>query len=1008
MARTKIKTPPVVLAQWPRLPFVGRKRELAQVKDSLAVAPAVVISGPLGVGKTRLVRELAPMLAAPVSWIRCEPGDRLGAIFARAERAVRAVPGGLAARLTSEVRVLVFDDAHHLTSGELSQLLESLAPGPTGLGRLLVIARDSLSIPGTVGALELAMDGLTLDDSHEFWRQLEATWGKAAPGALAQALSHTRGLPLGLRREYARSICASDAWTLASMPRASQLALEALVGLQLPAAVAATVAMLPDLAGDASSAAQDLLRRQLVDIDDAERLWVHDVVRDEVRAQLEPARLVFLHRRAAEVIGGSAGTAGGASPTWKAGDAGAIFLDPVDRFRQTVIQLLAAEDHEAAVAMVLASREVITRRGARGELESLLTQFAADRPELTALRVELALRAGRITEAAALAEQMRCAPLFRARLALARGELEQARQALAEVTNAAGANQLAAGAMAVELAVLSGRADEGEILLAGLTAQRQVAGDDVGIRLAQARCAEFRGNIAAARTLLQQLGSLPLAPEVLAEVHARRAACLSLQGRITEATAALEEGQRLAAELDASAATAELVSSRAAVMVRLGQTVEAEELLRGLLVSRRQFGDELVALRAELELAELLAARGDAKAAAELASAVRTSAARAGLGHYAARAALVLAKVDVLAVRLDSAIASLEQLLCGKALDAASRGRAEVLQAEARALSGQCDSAIEFAASAGGSEVRDALDRELAVAQVAAAAGAVDKGLAAARAAAASAETLARSGDLASALGIVARLDLARGDRTAARAAAIRAVREAARTGQARVRIHALLALAALARDDDDASAALSYARDAADLADHSGLSVERLVAHAALDGIAGAEVIADPASPTAATMTPLAIATATRLLADLGLTAQRPFRIVDCTGAASDVADANPEVLRLPSRSLAVDAVRETIWRRGQELADLRRRSLLKRLLFLFAAAPGRVFSKEDIVQTVWNVEYHPLRHDAALFTNIMRIRRLLGEDGAEIIRVTEDGYRFVPPRDYVFVQAR
>jgi DNA-binding response OmpR family regulator len=75
---------------------------------------------------------------------------------------------------------------------------------------------------------------------------------------------------------------------------------------------------------------------------------------------------------------------------------------------------------------------------------------------------------------------------------------------------------------------------------------------------------------------------------------------------------------------------------------------------------------------------------------------------------------------------------------------------------------------------------------------------------------------------------------------------------------------------------------------------------------------------------------------------------------------------------------------------------------------LFLFAAAPNRVFSKEDIVQTVWNVEYHPLRHDAALFTNIMRIRRLLGEDGAEIIRVTEDGYRFVPPRDYVFVQPR
>ena len=73
--------------------------------------------------------------------------------------------------------------------------------------------------------------------------------------------------------------------------------------------------------------------------------------------------------------------------------------------------------------------------------------------------------------------------------------------------------------------------------------------------------------------------------------------------------------------------------------------------------------------------------------------------------------------------------------------------------------------------------------------------------------------------------------------------------------------------------------------------------------------------------------------------------------------------------------------------------------------LLFLFAGAPGKTFSKEEIVQTVWSVAYHPLRHDAALFTNIMRIRRLLGEDGAEIIRVTEDGYRFEPPSDFVFV---
>ena len=113
-----------------------------------------------------------------------------------------------------------------------------------------------------------------------------------------------------------------------------------------------------------------------------------------------------------------------------------------------------------------------------------------------------------------------------------------------------------------------------------------------------------------------------------------------------------------------------------------------------------------------------------------------------------------------------------------------------------------------------------------------------------------------------------------------------------------------------------------------------------------------------------------------------------------------------SPERLQMAERDLVVDGVRELIVRGGDPIADLRRRSLLKRLLFLFAAQPGRIFSKEEIVQTVWSVEYHPLRHDAALFTNIMRIRRLLGRDGAELIRVSEEGYRFTPGKDFLFVE--
>src|SRR5690606_18283686 len=246
-------------------------------------------------------------------------------------------------------------------------------------------------------------------------------------------------------------------------------------------------------------------------------------------------------------------------------------------------------------------------------------------------------------------------------------------------------------------------------------------------------------------------------------------------------------------------------------------------------------------------------------------------------------------------------------------------------------------------------------------------------------------------------------LELAAGDRAAAELAATRAAREAAACGASWARAAALLVLAAVARDAGEVVAASSYARDAADVAASAGLPVERLVAERALAAIAG------PGSPAvsgaAASLGEAARVAASRALADLGLTDQRPYREVAADGGESGAADASAARLRMAQRDPVVDGVRELIVRGGATIADLRRRSLLKRLLFLFAASPGRIFSKEEIVETVWEVEYHPLRHDAALFTNIMRIRRLLGEDGAEILRVSEDGYRFVPAKGYLFV---
>jgi hypothetical protein len=307
-----------------------------------------------------------------------------------------------------------------------------------------------------------------------------------------------------------------------------------------------------------------------------------------------------------------------------------------------------------------------------------------------------------------------------------------------------------------------------------------------------------------------------------------------------------------------------------------------------------------------------------------------------------------------------------------------------------------------------GTKNSDQAQTPLEAAQLALASGDAAQALKCAQRAAVSVERMGHRGALGKSLAIVARLELARGRRDVASAAAAKAARESLACGCNSSRADALLVLSALAREGGDVCEAATYARDARTIACDAGLPLQRLIAEQALEIIAldGEAAPVHLRSASAATASDEAIASAALVLADMGLTSARPFRCVDALGAESFVTSGSPELLGLYERSLAVDAVRQVIVRGGQDVADLRRRSLLKRLLFLFAARPNYVFSKDEIVEQVWEVEYHPLRHDAALFTNIMRIRRLLGEDGIELIQVSDEGYSLVPPKDFLYVE--
>ena len=1020
------------------VPFVGRQPELAELKQHLAIVSLVSLHGALGSGKTRLVGELAPGLGAPCTVIECHPGDRASALRSRAERALRCVPGTLAQTLSQQSRVLVIDDIQHLRTDEATSLLAPLLLGPTALGRIVVVGRDPLAAAVGSAIAEVELHGLDGEAAAQLWGHFEDTYGEAQ--GFDAALARTRGVPLALRREYARARFGAGAWDVTTLEPAARAAIEALAILRAAVAPAAVAALAPGV--DIEAALTGLIARQLVDSIGDGRVVLHEVVRVDVLGHMAIEDRHRLSSAAAQLVASTAAASTGPRLAWQAGDDGAFgAMDQITRVREVVWHWLASGNRDAAADALLADRELAARSGGAGEFESLLDALGdpprrradsrselatAERPPLdperarmlAALRVEIAVRGGRYTEAfeRASAAPGAVSPLLHAELTLASGDAAAARRALTGLVGTADpSDRVRAVAMLAELELLAGKPEAAAAQLATLgdlsTAEPL---SRARLHLAAARLDEYEGRVAAMRSALARAHgackSVPIcleSSELSAIVDARRAIGLAREGRLVEAATALDAADAAARDLDAVAVADEVLAARALVARRRGDSATAASLLQDVVRARRERGDELGALRAELDLAELEIVRGQPAIAAELASAAMASSVRRELGHLAARGGAVVAAIDLIELRLEAALPRLEELNGSPALDAASAAQVAVLLATARALSGQRAGAVELAQNAG-AESRDELDRRLAAAEVALAAGDVGLALELARDTAVLAERSHRTIELASALVVVARLELARGDRGNARAAASRAAREAAAAGLIRARVHALLALCALARDDDDPSSAVSYARDASELALAAGLPVERLVAHAALDAIAGQEAVADPSAPSAATMAPTAIEGAARLLTDLGLTAQRPFRVIDAEGVPSDVADANPEILRLSGRALAVDGVREVIWRHGQELADLRRRSLLKRLLFLFASAPGKVFSKEAIVQAVWNVDYHPLRHDAALFTNIMRIRRLLGEDGSEIIRVTEDGYRFVPPRDFLFVIPR
>jgi predicted ATPase/DNA-binding CsgD family transcriptional regulator len=137
--------------------FVGRRRELAEVRQKLTEARLVSLVGPGGVGKTRLSVRAAAALGrgfrhgawlAELAEVR-DPGLVSGAILAALDLRDQAAPEPLALLLSyvrDKALLLVVDNCEHLldAAAEVVTSLMRAAPGV----RVIATSREPLSVPG--------------------------------------------------------------------------------------------------------------------------------------------------------------------------------------------------------------------------------------------------------------------------------------------------------------------------------------------------------------------------------------------------------------------------------------------------------------------------------------------------------------------------------------------------------------------------------------------------------------------------------------------------------------------------------------------------------------------------------------------------------------------------------------------------------------------------------------------------------------------------------------------
>jgi predicted ATPase/DNA-binding SARP family transcriptional activator len=134
----------------PATSFVGRERDLTQVRELLADARLVTLVGPGGVGKTRLAAEVAAGWQAPDGvWLAelagiTDPAEVSAAVCAAL--GLRPVAEELASQLAGRQLLIVLDNCEHLLDA-CARLAHDVLGGCPGV-RILATSREPLTTPG--------------------------------------------------------------------------------------------------------------------------------------------------------------------------------------------------------------------------------------------------------------------------------------------------------------------------------------------------------------------------------------------------------------------------------------------------------------------------------------------------------------------------------------------------------------------------------------------------------------------------------------------------------------------------------------------------------------------------------------------------------------------------------------------------------------------------------------------------------------------------------------------